>query len=46
VLFTLLAPDASLVGYVLRYIRYTSVAFWAMFGAPWVFLKLKLAENQ
>ena len=45
VLFALLAPDASSAGYILRYIRYASVAFWGMFGAPWVFLKLKLAKN-
>jgi membrane-associated phospholipid phosphatase len=45
-LFALLAPDASLAGYILRYIRYACVSFWGMFGAPWVFLKFKLAENQ
>jgi membrane-associated phospholipid phosphatase len=44
-LFALLAPDASLGGYILRYIRYTVVSIWAIFGAPWVFLKLKLAER-
>ena len=46
VLFALLAPDASLAGYILRYIRYACVSLWGMFGAPWVFIKLKLAENQ
>jgi hypothetical protein len=46
VLFALLAPDDSLVGYILRYIRYASVSLWGMFGAPWVFVKLKLAKNQ
>ena len=46
VLFALLAPDASLVGYVLRYIRYALVSTWAIFGAPWVFLKLKLVEKK
>ena len=44
VLFGLLAADESAIGLVLRYIRYSAVAFWAIFGAPWVFLKLKLAE--
>jgi len=44
-LFALLTPDASLAGYILRYIRYASVAFWGMFGAPWVFLKFKLARS-
>ena len=45
VLFALFAPDASLAGYILRYIRYALVSIWAIFGAPWVFLKLKLAER-
>ena len=43
-LFNLLARDASLAGYLLRYLRYGAVTLWAMFGAPWVFLKLKLAD--
>ena len=46
VLFALLAPEASLAGYILRYIRYACVSLWGMFGAPWVFIKLRLAENQ
>ena len=46
VLFALLAPDASLAGYVLRYIRYACVAFWGMFGAPWVFVRIGLAKRQ
>ena len=46
VLFALFAPDASLAGYVLRYIRYASVSLWAMFGAPWVFIRTGLAEGQ
>jgi len=46
VLFALLAPDASLAGYILRYIRYALVSFWAMFGAPWVFIRVGLAERQ
>lgn len=44
VLFSLFAGDETLAGYLLRYTRYACVAFWAIFGAPWVFLKLKLAE--
>ena len=46
VLFALFAPDASLAGYLLRYIRYASVSFWATFCAPWVFVKTGLAERQ
>lgn len=34
----------ELLGYILRYIRYAATTFWVMFGAPWVFLKWKLAE--
>lgn len=44
VLFGMIAADESALGLVLRYIRYGAVTFWAMFGAPWVFLKLHLAE--
>lgn len=45
VLFALFAPDASLAGYVLRYIRYALVSIWAIFGAPWVFIKIGLAAR-
>jgi membrane-associated phospholipid phosphatase len=45
VLFAFIAPDASLVGYILRYIRYASVSLWGMFGAPWAFLKFRLANG-
>ncbi|MGW8226606.1 MAG: hypothetical protein ACWGOY_12770, partial [Anaerolineales bacterium] len=44
VLFGMLAADETALGLGLRYIRYGAVTFWAMFGAPWVFLKLHLAE--
>ncbi len=43
-LFGVLAADETALGLGLRYIRYGAVTFWAMFGAPWVFLKLRLAE--
>jgi hypothetical protein len=43
-LFGLVAADESALGLALRYIRYGTVTLWAMFGAPWVFLKLRLAE--
>ena len=42
-LFSLLAADETVLGYILRYIRYGTATFWAMFGAPRVFLKLNLA---
>jgi membrane-associated phospholipid phosphatase len=44
VLFALIAADETLVGYLLRYARHALVGLWATFGAPWLFLKLKLAE--
>jgi hypothetical protein len=45
-LFAMVATDESLLGYLLRYVRYGSTTFWAMFGAPWVFLKLNLAQKK
>ena len=43
-LFGLISPDAEAVlPYILRYIRYTLVGAWVSAGAPWVFVKLKLA---
>jgi membrane-associated phospholipid phosphatase len=46
VLFGLIAPDAeALLPYVFRYIRYTFVGAWVSAGAPWVFIRLKLAEK-
>ena len=44
VLFGMVAADETALGLGLRYIRYGTVTFWAMFGAPWIFLKLRLAE--
>jgi hypothetical protein len=47
ILFSMIAPDESHIGYILRYIRYAATTFWVMFGAPWVFLRLKLVyEDQ
>jgi len=44
VLFGLLAPDAdALLPYLLRFIRYTLVGAWVSAGAPWTFVRLKLA---
>lgn len=39
--FALLAADDTPLGYTLRFIRYSTVAFWATYLAPWVFIKLK-----
>jgi hypothetical protein len=43
VLFALLAGDETLAGYLLRYIRYAMVTLWATYGAPWLFLRMRLA---
>jgi len=37
-----LPRDASLVSQVLRYLRYALAGFWMGYGAPWVFIKLRL----
>lgn len=34
------------VGLMFRYLRYALTGLWAVFLAPWVFLKLKLAERE
>jgi membrane-associated phospholipid phosphatase len=44
-LFSFIAGDESFLGYILRYIRYGMTTFWALFGAPWLFLKLRLANT-
>jgi len=43
-LFTLIAADETVLGYILRYVRYGTTTFWVMFGAPWIFLKLNLVN--
>ncbi len=40
-------PDtANLLGFALRYVRYALTGAWISVGAPWVFLKLGLAEKR
>ena len=43
-LFGIIASDETALGYILRYIRYGATTFWVIFGAPWAFLKLRLAK--
>ncbi len=43
-LFGQFAVDESAPGYILRYIRYGATTFWVILGAPWAFLKLRLAK--
>jgi hypothetical protein len=45
-LFSLIASDESILGYILRYTRYGTTTFWAFFGAPWLFRKLRLADRK
>jgi membrane-associated phospholipid phosphatase len=45
-LFGLIVPDAeALLPFILRFVRYTLVGAWVAGGAPWAFLRLKLAEK-
>lgn len=46
VAFSMIAADESILGYILRYIRYALMTVWVTFGAPWVFLKTGLAEPE
>ena len=46
VLFAGIAADDSIPGYILRYIRYGSLSFWAVFLAPWLFIKVGLARRE
>jgi membrane-associated phospholipid phosphatase len=45
-IFGLIAPDAEAVlPFILRYLRYALIGAWVAGGAPWIFLRLKLAEK-
>jgi membrane-associated phospholipid phosphatase len=45
VLFGMVVPDSeALLPYIVRYIRYALVGAWVSAGAPWIFVKLKLAD--
>lgn len=44
--FAAIAPDESTLGYILRFIRYGSALFWVTFLAPWLFLRIRLAEAE
>ena len=46
VLFGLVTEDETLLGYILRYIRYGLVGGWMSALAPLVFIKLRLAERE
>jgi hypothetical protein len=44
-LFGLLVPDSeAIVPFILRYIRYFLVGIWMSAGAPWLFVRLRLAD--
>jgi membrane-associated phospholipid phosphatase len=43
----LIFPEGETVlAYVLRYLRYSLIGFWVAGGAPWTFIRLKLAEKR
>jgi membrane-associated phospholipid phosphatase len=44
VVFSLLAGDETLLGYLLRFLRYTIVGLWITLLGPLTFFKLKLAK--
>lgn len=45
-LFNWIAPGGEgLVAYLMRYVRYALVGAWISFGAPWVFLRWRLADQ-
>ena len=46
VVFGLLTTDETALGYALRYIRYAAATCWMTWAAPFVFLKIKLAEAE
>jgi membrane-associated phospholipid phosphatase len=47
ILFGLIAPvDETILGFLFRFVRYTFVGAWVSAGAPWVFIRLKLAEPE
>jgi membrane-associated phospholipid phosphatase len=43
-LFAVIAADGTILGDWLRYIRYALTALWITLGAPWLFLRLRLAK--
>jgi membrane-associated phospholipid phosphatase len=42
--FSTITADETTLGYLLRYVRYTLTNLWLTFGAPWIFLKVGLAQ--
>ncbi|MBI5952161.1 MAG: phosphatase PAP2 family protein [Chloroflexi bacterium] len=37
--------ELDLISYLLRYVRYALIGWWVAGGAPWVFVRFKLAEQ-
>ncbi len=44
ILFGLLAEDETVLGYLLRYVRYSAIGLWIGLGAPLLFLRTNLAQ--
>jgi len=46
ILFEGIAPETeALLPYFLRFVRYAVIGFWVSAGAPWLFVKMKLADK-
>jgi hypothetical protein len=44
VVFGLMTAEGTALGYFLLYIQYCSMALWVTFIAPWIFIRVRLAE--
>jgi hypothetical protein len=44
--FALLAEDATLLGIILRFIRYALIGIWVAALAPWTFIRLGWAKAE
>lgn len=46
VAFSAVTADETILGYALRYVRYSLLTLWVTFGAPWLFLRASLAKPE
>ncbi len=45
-IFGMIAADETVLGYILRYLRYACATFLVTFIVPWIFLKVRLARRE
>jgi membrane-associated phospholipid phosphatase len=43
--FSILAGDYSIAGYLLQYLRYAAISVISLLVAPWIFIRLRLAKK-